>query len=230
MSDTTEKPEAAAQPPEEPAPAPAEAEQSQPEEQAEREQKEDRRWARNTARLAALTRENHELTQRLAQVEAARNGQAQAAPLDPQLQQLIDQESNRKLEERMLAEKIRTFHEAGREAYPDWRERCDNLQAMGAIPISSLMVEMPNGAKVAAALHDDPEELAHILSIPTERGRSIALGQFEAKLAARSVRPVSKAPKPPAIVTQRTAPQFDPYSASTEQLLKEWSKPGARPP
>lgn len=226
MSDTTEKPEATAPPPEEPAQA-LEQEPAQPPEHTdeERQRAEQRRINRLTARLTALSQTNEQLQAQLAQMQ-----RPPPPPVDPQIQQLIDQEANRKLEERMLAEKIRTFHEAGREAYPDWRERCDNLQAMGAIPISALMVEMPNGAKVAAALHDDPEELAHILSIPTERGRSIALGQFEAKLAARTVRPVSKAPKPPAIVTQRTAPQFDPYSASTEQLLKEWSKPGARPP
>lgn len=228
MAEDTEKPEAQAPPPEEPKPQPAEGEQPEPEQSAEQEQRAgDRRWARTTARMAALARERDDLARMLAE---AQQRQQQAPQGDPAVEQLIAQEVNRRVKEKTDAAKTRAFHAAGNELYPDWQERCTALQAMGADPhIARILVGLPNGPRVAAALHDEPDELDRIAALdPDDRG--VELGKFAAKLETRPARPVSKAPRPPQPVTQRSAPQFNEYTATPAELMQHYSKPGARPP
>lgn len=240
MSETTQKPEAPPEPPEEPGPAPAPAEQPEPQPPSEGDQPPDaegeekriaRRLNRLNSRVAMLSRTNEQLQQQLAQALQQRAQQTQAGQqVDPALQQYIEQQVAAGVQARVMDQKTRAFHEQGSELYPDWNERCTALQAMGAdAQIARVLVGMRDGPRVAAALHDAPDELDRIAAMDTE-DRATALGEFAAKLKTQSMRPVSKAPKPPPVVTQRAAPTFDPYRASTEELLKQWSRPGARPP
>src|SRR5215472_14169345 len=143
------------------APAPSEApETPSPEEQAAAQQSAlEKRVATMSARMGNLGRERDELRARVAQLEAGLRTQQ---PSQQQAQQISAGERTQ--------EKIRSFHAAGKEAYPDWAQRCDDLQAMGADPqFAELLVEMDQGHKVAAALRDDPEQLERIASLRGER-------------------------------------------------------------
>lgn len=220
-NDTALEPEAAPSPPEAPETPP----ESTPE-QKEAEARLERRFASMSARMGRLGRERDELAQRLAQLEGQGNSGGQPPqPIDPQLQAAIDQRAAQMAEQGRTQERVATFHEAGKTAYPDWRQRCDDLQAMGADPqFAALLVEMDGGHKIAAALRDAPEELEHIASLRGERARAIALGQFAARLEAQPTRAVSKAPPPPQPISGRVAPQPGGPNWSADDWANYYSK------
>lgn len=208
--ETTKPPEAEPKPEPQPEPDPLE-----------------RRFSRLTARLSNVARERDELAQRLASIEQQQRAQyqPQAQQVDQQTAAYIQQEAQRLNAAGRMEEKSRSFHEAGGEAYPDWQDRCRNLMAMGADPqFAELLIELPNGHKVAGALADEPEELERIAAIRTERGRAIALGQYAAKLDGRPVRQQSNAPKPITPVTSRSTPRFNEYNADAQTLVQHYAR------
>ena len=80
-------------------------------------------------------------------------------------------EADARAEERLLT---RRFHEEGAAAFPDWKQRCDDLMKMGAdAQIAKLLVDTPGGVKIAAALAEDPAALERIANIqsPTRARR-----------------------------------------------------------
>lgn len=211
MSETEEQlppPEPEAPPPEPKPPPPPAREAGDAEDPVER------RIARLTARLSSAARERDEFAARLAALENYQRQQAPPQqPVDPQYQQAVQAEGQRIAAYERTQEKIRTFHETGAAEYPDWRQRCTDLQAMGAdSQIAELLVEMPAGPKIAAALSNDPEAVERIASLRGERARAIALGQYAEKLAAQPARNVSKAPPPPKPVEGRVSSAYDIYN------------------
>jgi len=178
------------------------------------------------AQATTAQRERDQFAARLAAVEAqaraGANGQGQPQ-YDAALQQAIQAEAQRIAGGERIKERIESFHSAGREAYADWPQRMTDLQSMGADPgFAQLLIEMPNGHKVAAALRDEPDELERIAAMSSERSRAIALGQYAAKLAATPARQVSRAPAPPRPVQGRVAPQFDPYQETDTNKLVDY--------
>ena len=201
--------------------------QAQPEPEPPSEpDKEARRVARLTGRVSALARERDELTARLTALEQARAG-AQEGQWGPDQQQAIEQAAQRLVEQRLAQVRRDAFHEAGREAYTDWQDRCQSLVAMGADPLfADLLVDMRDGAKIAAALADEPDEVERIAALKTERARAVALGQFAAKLEARPPPParrVSNAPPPIRPVTGRANPTRNEYVMTSDQLVQLYS-------
>jgi hypothetical protein len=221
-----------------PAPTPAAIDPPEPAEQTEEERTrarddESRRVAQVRARLGATERERDQLAARLAYYEA-RDVPLPGTPLTPEQQEAALRQQIRAEE----AGKIRAerFHEEGSAAFPDWGKRCADLMAMGAdTGFAQLLVEMPGGTKVAAALSDDPAEVERISAIRTERGRAIALGRYAATLDAQGgvtgatprtqSQPVTRAPAPVRPVTGRASPQFNEYTASAQDLVEHYLKP-----
>ncbi len=195
-----------------------------------------------TAEEKARERDNR----RYAQAQAARYAEkARADQLEARLRELenpaqqqqppgiVRQEDLPRMYEEMRAkertqERVDTFHQAGQAAYPDWAERCQNLMQMGADEnFSVLLVETPDGAKVAGALADDPDALERISGLKTERARAIALGHYAASLQAKPAAvpavSVSRAPspiQPPSIGRARGDP--DPNGSFEE--YQRWSE------
>lgn len=179
------------------------------------------RIARLTSRYAGKAREAEELAARVAQLEAGNR-----TP-DAERERSVREEALQIVAEQRAKERAEAFHEAGRAAYPDWQTRCQALMAMGAdAQMSSLLVEMKDGAKVAAALHDDPDELERIARLTTPTARAIALGVYAGRLDATADvspprgqlgsvpgRAVSRAPAPIRPVQGRANPQFNEYTA-----------------
>jgi len=102
---------------------------------------------------------------------------------------------------------------------------------MGADPgIAQLLVNMPGGVRVTAALADDPAAVQRIASIQTLEGRAVALGKYAAQIedgAGRAVhtpRPVTNAPPPIRTVTGRANPQFNEYAADGQTLVDKYMK------
>jgi hypothetical protein len=218
----------------EPAPEPAPAEPAGEEKHAEEEKPRpgDRRFAVLTAKLSAAERVQ---AQQAAELEHLRAQQQRQPP---------GEETPEQAQQRFVAQiraqeaaKLRAamFHREGAKEFPDWQQRCADLMAMGAdAGFAALLVDTPDGVKLAAALAQEPEVVERIASLETERGRAIALGKFAATLeqgngAARAPVPapvpVTRAPAPISPVTGRASPQFDEYRASAQELVDHYLKP-----
>ena len=188
----------------------------------------DRRIAALSARLsAAEQREQHQA----AEIEALRSGRMQQPNgelhLTPEQQAYLDQRVAAEVAHRAAQDRAQRFHAEGRAQHADWQERCSSLMQMGAdAQIAELLIEMPEGVKVAAALADDPEELERIAALRTERARAIELGKYAAaKAAAPAPAPrVSRAPPPIRPVTGSVTSTFNEYTATPEQLTEHYAK------
>jgi hypothetical protein len=229
MSETTET---EATPAAEPTPTPASAPESTPEtEEQEQSQeaareKEDRRVASLRARLGAAERERE---RQAVELEFLRRQAAQHAPAEetPEMRAQRERaEIRAEVEHQIRTER---FHSEGQTQFADWDQKCKDLVSMGADPgFAQLLVEMPDGVKVAGALANDPTEVQRIANIRSERGRAIALGKYAATLESepRAVaeRTVSRAPAPIRPVTGRAAPQVNEYSMNEQQLVDLYMK------
>lgn len=184
-----------------------------------------RRFASMTAKLSASSATVRALEQ---QIQALQRPAAAAGQPAPEAQQAIQAAAERLYEQRVATEKVNSFHEAGKTAYTDWQEKCAALIEMGGdAQFAELLVDMPDGARVAAALADDPEEMERIAGLKTERARAIALGKYSAAMEAKGVpaKPVSKAPPP--VVPLRSGPVravFNEQTATADQLVAHYDK------
>ena len=193
---------------------------------------EGRRVAQVRARLAAAERERDALR---AEAEFYRRQAANVAPEDETPDQRRQRERMEIRAEERAQIRTETFHQQGGALFGDWKQRCDDLVAMGAdAQIASLLVEMPGGegVRVAAALASDPDALQRIANLQTERGRSMALGKYAATIeeathdrsrpngvnGAAAAPAVTRAPAPVRPVTGRASPQFNEYTATAQQL------------
>jgi len=233
MSETSTDPGTAPAVPETPAPAadPAQQTEPQPEEtnqpaaEAEGDKAEGERQTKLDRRLATLRAQLTAAQQRIDDME--RRGQQATTeqadpPLSPEQQAAVDRAIARGLSERLAEHetkaRVERFHEAGRAAHADWAARCKSLMDMGADGgLAEILVDLPDGARVAGALADDPEALEKIAGLRTERARAIALGKYAAafEAEARPTQPrVTRAPAPIRPVNGSTArAEFNPYLA-----------------
>lgn len=187
-----------------------------------------KRIARLTAKLSAESAARRALEARWQASEMNRNANPAEGGLAPEAQRLAEQRAEQLYQQRVANEKVNSFHEAGKTAYTDWQEKCAALIEMGGdAQFADLLVDMPDGARVAAALADDPEEMERIAGLKTERARAIALGKYSAAMEAKGAlaKPVSKAPPP--VVPLRSGPVrtvFNESTATPEQLVEYYSK------
>jgi hypothetical protein len=230
------EPAPAAEPTPAPAPAPApegEPPEQTPEQAAEAKSRGDRRFAELTAKLSAREREFarvNEENERLRRIAAQVPQQQQDNP-EARYQQeraQIEAAAEARAEAKLLQ---RRFHEEGNAQYPDWPQKTRELIEMGADSgVAQLLVNMPGGVRVAAALADDPAAVQRIASIQTLEGRAVALGKYAAQIedgAGRAVhtpRPVTSAPPPIRTVTGRANPQFNEYAADGQTLVDKYMR------
>lgn len=236
MSDTPThpaEPEPTPTPQPEPPPADTPAPEGEPEGQPrdeagrfkspEPESRFDRRLGVMRAQVGMLQRERDQIAARLAALEQGRV-QGQQPQLDPQLEAFIEQRADEKAQQKIEQAGVRTFHEQGSQRYPDWQQRCTDLQNMGAdAGFAKLLVKMPDGAKVAGALRDDPDEVERIASLPQD-DRAFALGQYAARLEAAPMRQVSRAPPPPKPLPGRSSPSPNVYQMEANDLAAHWMR------
>jgi hypothetical protein len=200
---------------------------------------EGRRVAQVRARLAAAERERD--AQR-AELEFYRRQAANVAPEDETPEQRTQRERAQIRGEVEQQIRTETFHQQGATQYADWKQRCDDLVAMGADPgFASLLVEMPGGegVRVAAALAADPDAVQRIANLRTERARAVALGKYAATIEDApqgASRPavngngnggapvVTRAPAPIRPVTGRVSPVFNEYTATAEELATHYMR------
>ncbi|HEX3574572.1 MAG TPA: hypothetical protein VHU42_08240 [Rhodopila sp.] len=139
----------------------------------------DRRIAALSARLSAGEQERARLAAELERARSDGRPKAPPRPVTPEdIPRIVEERVQAQLAQRLVQERADRFHEAGRAAFPDWADRCASLMQMGAdAQIAELLIEAPDGPKVAAALADDPEEMERIAGLKSERARAIALGR-----------------------------------------------------
>jgi hypothetical protein len=238
MSETTEgtpapepepTPTSAPAPEPTPTPEPEAPEQTPEDEQKAARDKEDRRIAQLRARLGAAEREREAQREEL---EFYRRQAQQMAPAEETPEQRYHRERaeiRREVEAQIRKD---NFHAQGEAAYGDWRQRCDDLMKMGADPdLAQLLVEMPDGVRVAASLASDPDALERIAALRTERARAVALGKYAATVEdtppsrlASAPRQISAAPAPVRPVTGRANPQVNEYRLTGQQLVEKYSR------
>ena len=186
----------------------------------------DRRIAAMSARLAAQGAELDALRRAAQQPPRA----PEAMPQTPEeLERLVGQRAEQIAAARAAQERAERFHEAGRKAHADWTERCQSLMQMGAdAGMAEMLIEMPEGARVACALADDPEALERIAAIKTERGRAISLGMYAAALESKPTPPVRRPSNAPAPIRPLNGGQaraeFNEYTATSEQLVEYYAE------
>jgi len=193
--------------------------------------REDRRIAALRARLGAAERQQQQQAAELEFYRRQAAGQPQAQETPEQQAMRYRQEVRGEVESQLRTER---FHAEGQAAFGDWSAKCKDLVELGADPhFAQLLVEMPEGVRVAAALADDPEAVERISKIGTERGRAIALGKYAATIGgtgngaaapARAASPLTRAPAPIRPVTGRASPSFNEYTASGSQLAEFYAK------
>jgi hypothetical protein len=198
----------------------------QPSEPGQEEQKpEDRgplekRLARLRTRLSEAERQRATLEQQLAQVRLS------DPTADPERARQDNERVEQLYQQRMAQEHQNRFHDQGRAAYSDWGERCQSLIEMGAGPkFAEMLIETPDGHRVAGALADDPEALEAILQMRSERAQAIALGKFAASLERAPAAPpsnISRAPPPIRPVNGGTRTGFNEYTADPNQLVDHY--------
>jgi hypothetical protein len=194
----------------------------------EKARREERRLAAMSARLADKEAERQRLEQEVEHYRRQFSPQPAELQLTPEQQAAVDRAVEAKLAQRQAAERADNFHAAGRDAYPDWSDRCRNLMDMGAdAQFADLLLQTPGGAKVAGALADDPEAVQRIAGLKGVAARAIALGQYaaalESKLAAATR--TSRAPAPIRPINGASARvEFDEHTATPAQLVEFYSK------
>jgi len=245
MSETTEPAPGGGETAPEPQPTPTPAPESTPapdtagdtteatEGEDKAQQREDRRIAALRARLGAAEREKQQQAAELEFYRRQAAGQPQAQETPEQQAMRYRQEVRGEVEAQIRTER---FHAEGQAAFGDWAAKCKDLVELGADPhFAQLLVEMPEGVRVAAALADDPEAVERISKIGTERGRAIALGKYAASVGggsngaaapARAAQPspLTRAPAPIRPVTGRASPTFNEYTASGPALAEFYAK------
>lgn len=185
----------------------------------------DRRIGALRGQVSQIARERDQIAARLAAIEQGM-AQQNVDPQQQQLEQFIEQRAEQKAALKLEEQRVRAFHEQGATRYPDWQQRCADLQGMGADQeIAKLLVAMPDGARVAGALRDDPDALERIAAAGSRDERAIALGQYAAKLELQPGRQVSRAPAPPPSLPGRSSPAPNIYqmdaSAYANLLMKQ---------
>jgi hypothetical protein len=204
-------------------------------EQEERQSKRDRRFAELSARLTAAERRDQE---RERELKFYRQQAAQVAPQDETPEQRHMRERAQMRGEVEAQVRTETFHQQGSAQFSDWKQRCDDLVKMGAdAGLAALLVEMPDGVKVTAALAADPEEVERIAGLRTERARAVALGKYAATIDGapvpprtaangdnRLAPPVTRAPAPIRPVVGRASPTFNEYAADAQSLVERYMK------
>lgn len=235
MSETTEttpvaEPEPTPTPVPDTATSETEAPEQTPEEQRAARDKEDRRIAQLRARLGAAEREQ---ARQAAELAFWRQQGAQAAQVEETPEQRYQRERAQIRSEVEAQIRTETFHQQGASAYGDWKQRCDDLVKMGAdAGFAQLLVEMPDGVKVAAALANDPDQVERIANLRSERARAVALGKYAATIedsngaapARSAASQVTRAPAPIRPVTGRASPTFNEYTADGQTLVDRYMK------
>ena len=211
------------------APEPEAPEQTSEDEQKAARDKEDRRIAQLRARLGAAERERE--AQR-AELEFYRRQAQQQVPAEETPEQRYQRERAQIRGEVEAQLRQEAFHAQGNAAFPDWRQRCDDLMAMGAdAGLAQLLIEMLEGVRVAASLASDPDALERIANLRIERARAVALGKYAATVEdtppsrlASAPRQITQAPAPVRPVTGRANPQVNEYRLSGQQLVEKYSR------
>jgi hypothetical protein len=205
------------------------AEETAAEAEAERQSRVDRRLGRLNARFAEADRERMRLAAENAELRRAINPEPERPPTPEDIPRLVEERVAVEMARRGAVERAERFHEAGKALHPDWADRCQNLMQMGAdAGFAELLVEMPDGAKVAAALADDPDEMERIAALKSERSRAIALGKFAAAMEHAPPTParrVSQAPPPIRGLNGTFArAEVDESRMTSQQLVEHYSR------
>ena len=177
----------------------------------------DRRFARLTAKSAAdraaLAKADAELTALRAQIAAQSPGEPEAAKpraesVRAEAQRLVQEQRDTERRTSLIAEGAKEFGDAV------WNEKTNIIASLGATENAAFMgalVEIPNGAKLVAALADDSDRLVNLLN-KGPVAMAAEMGRIAAELDAPAPkRAVSTAPRPVTPVSGRGTPEPDVY-------------------
>jgi hypothetical protein len=208
------EPEAKTEPEPEPAPKPKPAE---------------RRFAALTAKLGDKDRRLAELERQLTEARA------KLAPEDKSVtdtSDVIEQEVQRRLEEREFKAKLNSFIAAGEKELgrDEWNKKTNFLRDMGATlnpAFLTALVEAGNAGKLVTYFDQEPEVLASIMDKPPV-AMAAALGRLATQINQPAPKNVlSSAPRPAApvkAVAVAPEPSLDDESLPMDEWVKVWDK------
>jgi len=134
---------------------------------------------------------------------APANPNAQSQPTPPvfgtrEYQEAVHQEAARIAEQQAFQSKFQSWEETGKKEYPDFVERCNALAQLGASERPDFvpaLLDIDNGAKVAAKLAENPDEAIRILTLPPTKMIS-ELTKMGIEAGKAKPKATSKAPAP----------------------------------
>lgn len=152
--------------------------------------------------------ENREAKRQLNEIRAQLERLHPPDPNAPPDQAAFNRAVEQAVQVRETQAKDQTVIDAGNAAFPDFRERCNAVAAMGAVDNPTFMAtiwKLPDAPKVVMALSDDPAETARLLSLPP----------IELSLAlATMAHGIATAPPPPARATTKAPAPVQPLETT----------------
>jgi hypothetical protein len=210
-------------------------------EQSKRESRGSRHVAQLTARLATIQANAEAAERRAAAAEALLNARREGGENTTQngrttVDPVMIREEARKLNEaEQFSRRISDVVEAGRKEYG--QSEFDNfsnlLHGMGATGSPAFMealADLPNAPRVVAALAEDPDMLADILS-KSPTAMATRLGKLDAKMETAAAPVTSKAPAPPtklAAIAVAREPDINDPNLSMKEWAALWDKQAPR--
>jgi hypothetical protein len=173
------------------------------------------------ARINKLTKEKYDLARekaaleiKLAQLQpapapapAATDAPPVTAPAaatrEPDPETLIEQKVEQRFRQKVYQDRVSAVLNAGNGEYKDFTDRCNVVANLGGADRPDFMeivtdpAIVPDGHKIIAALADDPNEAARILSMPTV-AMSAELARYAEKIGKPQTKPaaISRVPDP----------------------------------
>lgn len=182
----------------------------------------DRHVANLTARLAAERAATEAAERRAEAAEALLRAKEPETPETPRRAETVDRATVRA--EIEFDTKRQSLIENGASEFPDWDDKTSILHGLGATQNPAFMqalVELPNAAKIVAALADDTDTLVGMLGKSAVQ-IAAQLGRMDAKMDTPTKPAMSNAPRPvPKVEAPVVMKEPDIYDDSLS--MKEWA-------
>lgn len=171
-------------------------------------------------------RQRKELEERLKLYEQGNEKKEEGErPSQADLEKLAEQKASELVSHREYQARVNSWYQGGKTEFPDdFDDKCNIVASLGAAERPEFMQIVtdpdlvPDGHKVVAALADDPQEAARILSLPPI-AMSAALVKYADKVGKPKGKSVSKAPDPMKPISGSAKANDEPSPDDSEE---EW--------
>jgi hypothetical protein len=161
---------------------------------------------------------------------AGRQGASVSAPPPRDLERMVEARAQQIVAAHAFTAKSNAIHQAGVQAYPDFQDRINELQAHGVLSpqrpgFLAALMQSDHPEKVLHHLGGDPEAARQIAGMPPLK-QAAELAKLSVRIGQQGHRPVSQAPAPISPIGGASARGFNPSDDSVpiDQWMREMDK------